>query len=150
CFFFQAEDGIRDFHVTGVQTCALPDFYRIQQARERKSQSHPRPEGKRLIGLQEEAPAAQVLARGEEPLAIRQHDPQDEGQPGIDTLLLIRVPVWQGLDLARKIAGPAGTLAGGVFVDNRMIGALEAALPWRTPSSPPKNRSSSTPDWRRS
>src|SRR5690606_40106594 len=24
CFFVQAEDGIRDFHVTGVQTCALP------------------------------------------------------------------------------------------------------------------------------
>src|SRR5690606_39444438 len=25
CFvFFPAEDGIRDFHVTGVQTCALP------------------------------------------------------------------------------------------------------------------------------
>src|SRR5690606_40023328 len=23
-FFFQADDGIRDFHVTGVQTCALP------------------------------------------------------------------------------------------------------------------------------
>src|SRR5690606_39880633 len=23
-FCFQAEDGIRDFHVTGVQTCALP------------------------------------------------------------------------------------------------------------------------------
>src|SRR5690606_39746689 len=23
-YFFQAEDGIRDFHVTGVQTCALP------------------------------------------------------------------------------------------------------------------------------
>src|SRR5688500_16741327 len=28
-FFFQAEDGIRDYKVTGVQTCALPisDFY---------------------------------------------------------------------------------------------------------------------------
>src|SRR5690606_41175450 len=25
-FFSQAEDGIRDFHVTGVQTCALPIF----------------------------------------------------------------------------------------------------------------------------
>src|SRR5690606_40112890 len=25
-FFFQAEDGIRGFHVTGVQTCALPIF----------------------------------------------------------------------------------------------------------------------------
>src|SRR5690625_6028129 len=27
-FFFQAEDGIRDGHVTGVQTCALPIFSR--------------------------------------------------------------------------------------------------------------------------
>src|SRR5690606_26891616 len=26
-FFFQAEDGIRDFHVTGVQTCALPIYW---------------------------------------------------------------------------------------------------------------------------
>src|SRR5439155_15766710 len=26
-FFFQAEDGIRDGHVTGVQTCALPILY---------------------------------------------------------------------------------------------------------------------------
>src|SRR5256885_6152518 len=25
-FFFQAEDGIRDYKVTGVQTCALPDL----------------------------------------------------------------------------------------------------------------------------
>src|SRR5690606_40976024 len=29
-FFFQAEDGIRDFHVTGVQTCALPISIWIQ------------------------------------------------------------------------------------------------------------------------
>src|SRR5256885_8050890 len=28
CFFFQAEDGIRDYKVTGVQTCALP-IYRL-------------------------------------------------------------------------------------------------------------------------
>src|SRR5690606_39725059 len=27
--FFQAEDGIRDFHVTGVQTCALPIYRRV-------------------------------------------------------------------------------------------------------------------------
>src|SRR5690606_39513922 len=31
--FFQAEDGIRDFHVTGVQTCALPIFRRLRQRR---------------------------------------------------------------------------------------------------------------------
>src|SRR5206468_4744626 len=28
CFFFQAEDGIRDLIVTGVQTCALPIWLR--------------------------------------------------------------------------------------------------------------------------
>src|SRR5207244_7547609 len=27
CFFFQAEDGIRDDLVTGVQTCALPIYH---------------------------------------------------------------------------------------------------------------------------
>src|SRR5690606_40583513 len=30
--FFQAEDGIRDFHVTGVQTCALPIYPAVAQA----------------------------------------------------------------------------------------------------------------------
>src|SRR6266446_6600574 len=29
-FFFQAEDGIRDYKVTGVQTCALP-IWRLPQ-----------------------------------------------------------------------------------------------------------------------
>src|SRR5699024_11491329 len=29
CFFFQAEDGIRDRNVTGVQTCALPIFWML-------------------------------------------------------------------------------------------------------------------------
>src|SRR5689334_24600298 len=29
CFFFQAEDGIRDGTVTGVQTCALPISGRV-------------------------------------------------------------------------------------------------------------------------
>src|SRR2546430_3494656 len=30
-FFFQAEDGIRDLTVTGVQTCALPIFLRMRK-----------------------------------------------------------------------------------------------------------------------
>src|SRR3989442_8281078 len=34
-FFFQAEDGIRDADVTGVQTCALP----ISESRELQSES---------------------------------------------------------------------------------------------------------------
>src|SRR3712207_4563980 len=31
CFFFQAEDGIRDIGVTGVQTCALPICYKLRK-----------------------------------------------------------------------------------------------------------------------
>src|SRR5256885_17208214 len=34
CFFFQAEDGIRDYKVTGVQTCALPISGRTKRTRE--------------------------------------------------------------------------------------------------------------------
>src|SRR2546427_6270301 len=33
-FFFQAEDGIRDLTVTGVQTCALPIFVFVSGAEE--------------------------------------------------------------------------------------------------------------------
>src|SRR5438067_7721276 len=31
-FFFQAEDGIRDRNVTGVQTCALPIYNSLEKA----------------------------------------------------------------------------------------------------------------------
>src|SRR5437868_14271528 len=33
CFFFQAEDGIRDRNVTGVQTCALPIWHGVGRSR---------------------------------------------------------------------------------------------------------------------
>src|SRR5699024_11859065 len=33
-FFFQAEDGIRDRNVTGVQTCALPIYLSIKRSTE--------------------------------------------------------------------------------------------------------------------
>src|SRR2546430_3004990 len=36
-FFFQAEDGIRDLTVTGVQTCALPIFSNLARRREMES-----------------------------------------------------------------------------------------------------------------
>src|SRR2546430_10075062 len=35
-FFFQAEDGIRDLTVTGVQTCALPIFAQVYRLLESK------------------------------------------------------------------------------------------------------------------
>src|SRR2546430_7778166 len=37
-FFFQAEDGIRDLTVTGVQTCALPISYTYHELKEKTIQ----------------------------------------------------------------------------------------------------------------
>src|SRR5438067_13853896 len=45
-FFFQAEDGIRDRNVTGVQTCALP-ICRHGREPERAHGRHPVPLGDR-------------------------------------------------------------------------------------------------------
>src|SRR5438270_105825 len=41
-FFFQAEDGIRDLTVTGVQTCALPILFALWQklAQAQNEQAH--------------------------------------------------------------------------------------------------------------
>src|SRR5690606_2178823 len=39
---FQAEDGIRDFHVTGVQTCALPISRGLERIQLAQSRGQPR------------------------------------------------------------------------------------------------------------
>src|SRR5205807_5659850 len=72
-FFFQAEDGIRDYKVTGVQTCALPilvhrDCYDVQpgQARfARHSAALHHPSRRRREQLARVAPCRKV-ARSEE------------------------------------------------------------------------------------
>src|SRR2546421_8840569 len=46
-FFFQAEDGIRDLIVTGVQTCALP--ISMTRGNAHNEASHPGGEVRRLI-----------------------------------------------------------------------------------------------------
>src|SRR5207237_6543034 len=49
-FFFQAEDGIRDSSVTGVQTCALPILILPPTGRGRSSGAErPRPVGGRIM-----------------------------------------------------------------------------------------------------
>src|SRR5256885_2875412 len=42
-FFFQAEDGIRDYKVTGVQTCALPISGLLVGLERRPEVPHPLP-----------------------------------------------------------------------------------------------------------
>src|SRR5258708_28772424 len=61
-FFFQAEDGIRDDLVTGVQTCALPIYPRLRRGRAaaravlRRHGVHPR-----RVHAAERAPADAVV-----------------------------------------------------------------------------------------
>src|SRR5579885_214867 len=50
--FFQAEDGIRDRNVTGVQTCALPIFHRGPRKHDRRSSD----QDSRLAHQQAECP----------------------------------------------------------------------------------------------
>src|SRR3989441_10292757 len=50
-FFFQAEDGIRDKLVTGVQTCALPISYRLS------------PEGEAIFPKRYEETLTELLER---------------------------------------------------------------------------------------
>src|SRR5690606_39599897 len=58
-FFFQAEDGIRDFHVTGVQTCALPIYPREQHDDEDPSGVEDGRERQREDGLPRTHPGGQ-------------------------------------------------------------------------------------------
>src|SRR5256885_10497661 len=47
-FFFQAEDGIRDYKVTGVQTCALPILAVVTQCDRPLAFGRPHPAQDRL------------------------------------------------------------------------------------------------------
>src|SRR5437867_4777282 len=55
-FFFQAEDGIRDRTVTGVQTCALPIFQPVTQGLA-DSFGLPQPEGALVSSVEKGGPA---------------------------------------------------------------------------------------------
>src|SRR5690606_40736163 len=59
-FFFQADDGIRDFHVTGVQTCALPISVALAERVDRPSVAL----GRQLVRRQRREPARDVGAQG--------------------------------------------------------------------------------------
>src|SRR5690606_40048201 len=74
-FFFQAEDGIRVFHVTGVQTCALPiSALGASLARQHRLAKRQRPDAllarlsanARVLQEVHAALAATVVARSEE------------------------------------------------------------------------------------
>src|SRR5258707_4694910 len=71
-FFFQAEDGIRDIGVTGVQTCALPISARTgkTRARERRRKrlriDRPRTRGRRCWRVSRRSRRSEKRRVGEE------------------------------------------------------------------------------------
>src|SRR5690606_40418365 len=73
-FFFQAEDGIRDFHVTGVQTCALPIYAGGLRQLEQANHYSSGPSLREL--LDEPPPSVAVLRPWEQSIA---HAPAHEG-----------------------------------------------------------------------
>src|SRR5256885_3600619 len=74
-FFFQAEDGIRDYKVTGVQTCALPISGRSACTRDRpwrrRRPGHPNAAGRSWM----------LLLVAAELEAHRRHHPVGEFRP---------------------------------------------------------------------
>src|SRR3989454_2399984 len=64
-FFLQAEDGIRDYKVTGVQTCALPIFGRAAGVDDRERAILPERHERRQRRVQREE-AVEVERRSEE------------------------------------------------------------------------------------
>src|SRR5690606_40516920 len=70
-FFFQAEDGIRDFHVTGVQTCALPIFRDRKRAGwvHRRNGVEPAVRAAQRALLDVGGPGGSQVVRGLEPVA---------------------------------------------------------------------------------
>src|SRR5690349_25162974 len=73
-FFFQAEDGIRDLYVTGVQTCALPI------SRRRRRAGHERRQLRRLPARRPAPvpPAGRLPAEGARRLDARCGNPRSE------------------------------------------------------------------------
>src|SRR5438046_6846507 len=61
CFFFQAEDGIRDWSVTGVQTCALPIY--VKQIERVVAAEAPRSTAARGLAEPPHAAAAATFVR---------------------------------------------------------------------------------------
>src|SRR3989475_6595266 len=72
-FFFQAEDGIRDLTVTGVQTCALPISVRSRSSDNR---------GRRACGEPLRLEPGESLADDAEMGERRTAEPQRRSRPG--------------------------------------------------------------------
>src|SRR5256885_11160872 len=82
-FFFQAEDGIRDYKVTGVQTCALPIFRdQLQISRETAPSAYCRPRDIRNYCLQHRKKRDRLERRPQEGIDSRIRRRSEERRVG--------------------------------------------------------------------
>src|SRR3989475_8964344 len=77
-FFFQAEDGIRDLTVTGVQTCALPISPRTAGTSSRRA---PRGSGTRIPTTRQRSPPPCRTPSSPDRKGRRIHTPSRAGGP---------------------------------------------------------------------
>src|SRR5690606_25897877 len=125
-FFFQAEDGIRDFHVTGVQTCALP----ISQWSERLLAHLYRhfPQTRAHVDFHELSTplSTQYFCRYQQgEIYGLNHTPQRFQTRWLGPRTPIRNLYLTGQDALT--AGVGGALIGGVFAAAAVTGGLKAA-----------------------
>src|SRR2546430_3430218 len=127
-FFFQAEDGIRDLTVTGVQTCALPIYPAVEIRAENAVPSR----------VADEEPAARRVGQdlaGEperrwrrEPLGLEPAGPPVEHPRGVELLDHLRDQVVERLEGELALV-PADDLALGVDEHERGPGTDRIRLP---------------------
>src|SRR2546427_7951421 len=104
-FFFQAEDGIRDLTVTGVQTCALPICYTVAEG---LAAGNPGKKGDWVLRLLREGKGLAGDAEDAEILDAQRRLARTEGvwagPTGVATLaVLIRLLARRELDPAQTI-----------------------------------------------
>src|SRR5690606_16546033 len=122
-FFFHAEDGIRDFHVTGVQTCALPICVPAEAAFDPLA-PHRLVAGNDVLDVAGQQVAVVRQAVGERRavvedvlvVAVRARVPRLDG--GLEGA--VALPVRQNVPLQRGERRLGGDLVGGLVADGRL------------------------------
>src|SRR5437773_4470718 len=129
-FFFQAEDGIRDRDMTGVQTCALPISLLLQHG-VLDMLAHREPV--RLVGALRQRLAEPLQDHGARVVGLvdavsEPHDPLPPFEPAADLLLDVLVAsdlgqqvhhLLVGATVQRALEGADGAGDGGVHVGQR-------------------------------
>src|SRR5256885_1211996 len=125
-FFFQAEDGIRDYKVTGVQTCALP----ISAAQMRTEELDARM-GKdpiRVAPEDEDGLRDAVERRGPHPWIVAGDEVLEQGADGRRGKMAAHVPLEEPREARRPRIPPRRQLAGALGASAESVGDRRARL----------------------